>query len=205
MVKTLVTAFAILLLCTFGAAHAASFTDLGTVSGMASGSELIYDAGQNLTWYVVPASGAYPGNPNPTQTTWANAESWAAGLTIDGKTGWMLPSTQDSFASGATGEMGTLFTELGNTFITGFANAGLFTNINRVGYWTSTTYDSNSYAWTYYFYGPNNQSPVSENLGEYEIAVHTGNVSSSVPIPGAALLFGPGLVGLAAIRRRFKI
>jgi hypothetical protein len=27
---------------------------------------------------------------------------------------------------------------------------------------------------------------------------------SAVPIPGALLLFGPGLVGLAAIRRRFK-
>lgn len=29
-------------------------------------------------------------------------------------------------------------------------------------------------------------------------------VSSPVPIPGALLLFGPGLAGLAAIRRRFK-
>jgi hypothetical protein len=31
-----------------------------------------------------------------------------------------------------------------------------------------------------------------------------GGTPSAVPIPGALLLFGPGLVGLAAVRRRFK-
>jgi hypothetical protein len=32
----------------------------------------------------------------------------------------------------------------------------------------------------------------------------TGFSTSAVPIPGAILLFAPGLAGLAAIRRRFK-
>ena len=132
MVKTLVTAFVILLLGTFGAAHATSFTDLGVVNG----GEVIYDSGQNLTWYVLPAVGA--SNPNPTEVHWATAEGWAGGLTIDGKTGWTLPTTQDSWSGAASGEMGTLFTELGNTD-SSFTNKGYFTNINHVGYWTSTT------------------------------------------------------------------
>jgi hypothetical protein len=39
------------------------------------------------------------------------------------------------------------------------------------------------------------------NSGEVKI---TDISASAVPIPGAILLFGPGLVGLAAIRKRFK-
>ncbi len=43
------------------------------------------------------------------------------------------------------------------------------------------------------------------SLWNFEIAAPGGSVSASVvPLPAAVLLFGPGLVGLAAIRRRFK-
>ncbi len=38
----------------------------------------------------------------------------------------------------------------------------------------------------------------------YWLADNVTYNASAVPIPGALLLFGPGLVGLAAIRRRFK-
>lgn len=36
------------------------------------------------------------------------------------------------------------------------------------------------------------------------LAVHDGNVGAPVPIPAAAGLLGSGLIGLVAIRRRFK-
>ncbi len=44
-----------------------------------------------------------------------------------------------------------------------------------------------------------------ENGYANQVAIDNINgYNAPVPIPGALLLFGPGLVGLAAIRRRFK-
>lgn len=196
MVKTLATAFVILLLCTFGAAHATSFTNLGVING----AELIYDAGQNLTWYVPQANSS-------TDMTWGNATNWAAGLTVDGTTAgsWTLPTTTDGFSITYPGEMGTLFHELGNSD-SSFSNKGYFANIAHVGYWTSTTdttyVKDGSRAWVYYFYG-NFQNNLPKTLASYTVAVHSGELAA-VPVPGAFLLFAPGLAGLAAIRRRLK-
>jgi hypothetical protein len=36
------------------------------------------------------------------------------------------------------------------------------------------------------------------------MAVHSGDVGTPVPIPGAILLFAPGLSELVVVRRRFK-
>ena len=98
MVKTLATAFIILLVCTFGAAHAAPFTNLGVING----AELIYDAGQNLTWYVPIAS------YGTTNMAWTSAENWAAGLTIDGTAlnSWSLPTTTGGFSLAYPGRDG---------------------------------------------------------------------------------------------------
>jgi hypothetical protein len=43
-----------------------------------------------------------------------------------------------------------------------------------------------------------NGSAYTDTMAAFQVT------ASSVPIPGALLLFGPGLVGLAAVRRKFK-
>ena len=44
-----------------------------------------------------------------------------------------------------------------------------------------------------------------KEINNFTLVAESGhNYLSSVPIPGAIFLLGPGLVGLAAIRRRFK-
>ncbi len=82
-----------------------------------------------------------------------------------------------------------------------------FQNILPAGqYWSGTIPGSaNECAYDYEF--------LNSQLGWMEqwtqgivMAVHDGNIATEVdpaPIPGAILLFAPGLVGLAAIRRRF--
>jgi hypothetical protein len=144
--------------------------------------------------------------------------------TVNWATGWRLPATVDGpWAYGTDGtttagynittsEMGHLFyTELGDKGYAdvngniqsgwGLVNTGPFTNLRPSFYWSGTEYAlSPSGAWTFYFVG-GVQDYFYKDYEFYALAVHDGAV---VPIPGAIFLFAPGLVGLAAVRRRFK-
>jgi hypothetical protein len=158
MMKFLATCVAIASLA-LGTAHA----DL-----IDNGGGLIYDTAQNITWYD------YQTNP----MTFAQAQAWAAGLTIAGVSGWTLPSAGPSPSLGATtqanynattSEMGYLFYDELNDkgFFNadgsislpgsyGLVNTGFFQNLVGGYYWTSTVYVPQAAdAWYFGYTGSN--------------------------------------------------
>ncbi len=195
---------------------ALSVTVPGHAELINNGNGLIYDTGLNITWYDYSYQGS-----------WNNAMSWAASLSVtdaegNSITGWRLPhgTTVGGFDNNAS-EMGYLFyTELGNKSLVdcmdsngniqpgyGLVNAGPFTNLKADGYWEDIS-NSWGFGFAFGFEGPYEFYYYSEVGSAYALAVHDGDISGEVvaptPIPGAIFLFGPGLVGLAALRRRFK-
>ena len=96
----------------------------------------------------------------------------------------------------------------------GLVNTGPFKNLLPDGYWSGTYAPAPlSGTFTYAFQVGQQTMSNTNSWGAYAMAVHDGDVLADgevlpdgppTPIPGAILLFVPGLVGLAAIRRRFK-
>lgn len=158
--------------------------------------------------------------------TWlADANAWAAGLDIDGVTGWRLPDTLQpdptcslqsggvSSGSGCTGsEMGNLFYNvLGGTAGTSIAtthnaNYDLFSDIQADLYWSGSEFSlATDDAWDSVFYNGNQTA----NLKASEFsawAVRSGDVAAqspgAVPEPPTVLLPGAGLAALLGRRRR---
>jgi hypothetical protein len=194
MLRSLAMAFVILALFTFGSAHACLLVNNGT--------NLIYDTARNITWY----------SPGFTNMTWSEATSWAENLTIGGATGWRLPTALDQkgnyplYGYNVVGsELGHLYYEsLGNVAYGPLANTDLFDNLQPVNYWSSTTTSSFAGNAFVFNFGNGRQGHAAKNLitGFSALAVHSGYVHA--PIPGAILLFAPGLVGLAVIRKKFR-
>jgi hypothetical protein len=191
-----------------------------TIVGSYNGNNLIYQNDsldpdnplKGITWYD------YTNSPD----TWASQKSWALHLsmTVNGKIieGWRLPTALNQDGTGpdqgynATGsEMGHLYyTELENIAQPlsgsggGLVNKGPFTNLQPSLYWSGTVYSTNTNCAWYFHLDYGDQDELYKDYNFYGLAVHSGNVGAPVPIPGAILLFVPGLAGLAAIRRRFK-
>ena len=149
-----------------------------------NGGGLIYDDVLDITW-------AQP----DTQRTWDNANTWAAGQTLGGVSGWRLPYI--SVAAGAgpfTGspvecstasEVDCRDNELGYMFyqnLSGTASSPLFPTLESGGYWSGTEFDSFN-AWTFGF-STGGQDNDGENNSGYAWAVRTGDVSATVvPVP----------------------
>lgn len=171
-----------------------------------------YDPDANLTWL---ADAKVNGPMN-----WVDANAWAAGLDIDGVTGWRLPDTllpdascniqsgSLSYGHNCTGsEMGNLFYNvLGGTAATSIvtshnSNYDLFSNLQSNLYWSGTELAILTIsAWAF---DMNNgfQSYNGKTNNFYGWAVHTGDVSA-VPVPATVWLFGSGVIGLIGIARR---
>ena len=178
-----------------------------------NGGGLIYDDKLDITWAQPDA-----------QRNWDNANTWAAGLTLGGVSGWRLPYI--SVAAGAgpfTGtpvdcntatesdcrdnELGYMFYQnLSGTFGQSILTSGdpdlvaLFPTLQSRAYWSGTEI-SFSGAWVFNFNGGGQGIGPRNRLNFYSWAVHAGNV---VPVPAAVWLFGSGLIGLVGIARRKK-
>ena len=194
MKSFLVPAIAVLVLC-FSVSAQADLVD--------NGNGLIYDTDLNITWYVV----------NTGNMTWSEAMQLVGNLSVDGVTGWRLPTATNfdgSYPSYGynvvTNELGHLFyEELGNDAHGSQINTDPFENLQIGNYWTDTTtskFAGNAFAFNF---GNGYQGHANKNLSNnfYVITVHEGNIGGShTPIPASVFLFAPALVGLAALRKR---
>jgi len=171
-----------------------------------------YDDVAGLTWLA-------DANAAGTAMNWADANTWAAGLDINGVTGWRLANTLQPDAScsvqngsvsqgfNCTGsEMGNLFYNvLGGIAGSGLsatnANYNLFSNIQSVGYWSATEYaPSTDGAWDFVM-GNGDQEFVTKGNFTFAWAVQSGDVGT-VPVPATVWLFASGFVGLIGVARR---
>jgi len=122
-----------------------------------------YDPNLDITWLADANAGAGSAFDDGFSTTdgkmtWANANAWAAGLSIGGVSGWRLPSADvnedgtvvDCDGGGVAGcedtEMGFLYWEEGITD----ATPGPFSNVQSEDYWSGTEFDS-VFAWSFDF------------------------------------------------------
>jgi hypothetical protein len=199
-----------------------------------NGGGLIYDTDLNITWYDAPAvemtwghamswasgltvGGTAAGSWRLPNTLPVNGSSYNYATRYDGTTdsGWNISSPYS--------EMGHLFhVELGNKGFYlpdgsypqsgwgsgwGLKHKGPFTNLQTSHYWSGTEYAPDpTYAWRFNFDDGWQLAYVKGNISSdhFALAVHPGNVGAPVPIPGAVWLLGSGLIGLVAIRRRFR-
>jgi len=151
-----------------------------------------YDDEANLTYLANANAAGAPMN-------WEDAKAWAAGLVINGVTGWRLPETPEIGRRCATynctsSELGNLFYnvlggEADRTITTTHnSNYDLFSNVQPAIYWSSTEYGG-VYAWGFNFYnGDQNGRNKDINIGNYAWAVHLGNAS----VPQITIDIRPG-------------
>ena len=167
--------------------------------------------------------------------TWNTAQSWIGAMNTAsylGYSDWRLPTMTDpsatcntvTYSGGpcgwnnpATSEMAHLFyNELGNKgyFDTagvglqpgwGLANTGPFSNVQSDGYWSGTSFaPGTNDAWNFNFHD-GSQGNYGKNSIMYALAVRPGQAGATVPEPAGLALFGIGLLGLMAVRRRLAL
>ena len=146
------------------------------------GGDAYYDTDLNITWTT-------DANISGIADDWNSQMSWASSLTIDGISGWRLP-TQD--------EALHLFSDEGISF----SSPGPFINIVFDSYWTST--ESNFFpdaALPFDFVGGSG-GITSKDTPFFAWAVHSGDVSP-IPEPStyAMLLAGLALLGFKRLQR----
>ncbi len=206
--KKLLTGLAagLFITCMVGLANATLIVT-STVDYDGAKRNLIYDDDLDITWLDYTKSDHEAPN-------WDSHVSWAENLSLTiGNVvydNWRLPSAGSAPSSGydqTNSEMGHLwYTELGNNGGSGLLNKGDFENLNTSVYWFGTEYTSDPvYAWSFDLGGGHQDFNLKNNLPQngpfYSLAVRSGKVSP-VPEPATMLLFGSGLAGLVAFKRK---
>ena len=147
---------ALFLLCGLTAtAHAASVSGQGTwettllgrdLDGNAATVEAYYDTVLDITWLADANYAQTSGYDSDGEMNWADANAWAAGLNIDGVTGWRLPDTApvDGVAWDHTGALDGSSDYGYNISAPGSAYPGstgnelaymYYNNLGNLGYW----------------------------------------------------------------------
>jgi hypothetical protein len=148
---------------------------------------------------------------------WWGAQAWIGYLnktTYHGYNTWSLPITNPATVSIAkTGsQLSELFyDELGGTAGSSIvsshnANYNLFTNFsNAAVFWSSTENVAQSTSSAWYFDNTNGGQGYANKVGYFSaLPILQGN-ASPVPVPGAAWLFGTGLIGLWGFKKHKNI
>jgi hypothetical protein len=173
-----------------------------------------------VSWASNLTVGGVSGWTLPT-TLPVNGSTYNYNQSYDGSTdsGYSISAPGSAYPGTTASEMAYLFyVELGNKPTWdingnsqggGLANKGPFKNLRGSLYWSSTGADG--YLWCFYF-SAGGQAWSAAGNGGYALAVHPGEVLGDgvvlphgpvpTPLPAAALLFAPGLAGLAVLKRR---
>lgn len=154
-------------------------------------------------------------NTSSGQMNWWGSQAWIGYLNTtkyDGHNEWSLPTTIPAYYGYQTSsQMGWLFyNDLGGTAGSSIvsnhannANYNLFSNIQNYLYWSSENAIYPEYAWNFHTIDGYQNTAFKGDQSLYAWAVRTGDVAA-IPIPGAAWLFGSGLLGLMGFNRRVK-
>jgi hypothetical protein len=188
------------------------------------GGQALYDTDLDITWLSkgnAPAGSGFDDGAAGT-ISWGNANDWAASLNVGGFSGWRLPATVQPDTSCGTqtdpggglplqgSGSGCTGSELGHLFsmeAVSTASPGLFSGLGSEAYWSKTSSPlDDSRAWIFYL-ADGHQSMAPKDRELLAIAVHDGDISKAlvttvVPIPAAAWLFGSALCLLGWVRHR---
>ncbi len=188
---------ALVLLTGMGLAPTAEAALISRLGGLA-----VYDTAFNITWLA---------NSNVNgRMTWADANTWADGLTVGGFTDWRLPTALNPDLTGpcsvynCTGsEMGHLFyTEGGLTQGQNITSSAylvqFFTNMQNSIYWSGTEYAPNPVSAWRFFASDGFQSFGSKGDSRYAWAVRSGDVAE----PGVMGLLGIGALAWAGTKQK---
>lgn len=174
------------------------------------GGLAVYDTDLNITWLADANYAKTSGYDADGVLSWPDAKAWAAGLSIEGVTGWRLPAA-DTSCTGTDcnhSEMGHLFyDELGGKAGFPLRGYGPFSNIQEFFggafhfYWTSTEYTPDL-GWIFFFFGGHQGWGIDIPHFGYAWAVHDGDVGAAlVPEPEAYAMLSIGLFALFGFRR----
>lgn len=166
-------------------------------------TDAFYDTTRSITWLRDARQAEY--------VDWGTANLWVNNLSFGGYSDWRLPNALDADGRLCQGyrctgsEIGNLWlTVLGNldeTVFNGNAashNSGDFVNLGGY-YWTSS---SEPYWQIYFQTFQGYQSSAQDNVLMHVMAVRSGDVAASVPVPQTLALVLTALCGLAVVRRR---
>ncbi len=227
MKKLFLCTMMVLLMMT-GIAQATLIT-IGTATYKGADYKLIWqdnNNGKSLVWLdYMNALNNYDN-----QVSWASgldtvlAVNLYDGYVVDwGGSSWRLPATVEYGDNGTISEYNITSSEMGHLFYVELSNLGYydtsgnyqpeyglikkgeFENLKRLWYWSNTEYAKNpSNAWRFDMNdgGQGNYNKMDNLAG---LAVRSGQVTvSSVPLPGAILLLGAGLLWVAGLARKSR-
>lgn len=193
--------------------------------------QVVYDATANLSWISnanLAATNTFgvSGINSGGAMSWYTALQWITAVNAANYLGfsdWRLPITlqPDVTCSSQSGGVSSGYnctgSEMGNLFYNGLgevpvnditsvhnASYTLFSNVQSIGYWSSTEYAPNTYdAWIFFGYGLQGSTPKTYNF--YAMAVRTGDVAPA-PEPDSyvMMLAGLSLVSLAFCKRKMS-
>jgi len=187
------------------------------------GNGMIYDSAQNITWLQDANYAKTSGYDTDGRMTWGQANTWANNLTFGGYSDWRLTNIVDQGRDGCNWgvsgtdcgyNVSTSGNELANLYYDTLGNTGYslvhtsadgvnFLNLQFSAYWSGTEYAPDTdFAWRFNTFDGYQGNRYKDN-SFYAWAVRSGDVASqAVPEPSILALFGLGLFGLAAGKRR---